>query len=274
MILRRSLPALVLILGVLSCSHFATAKDSVCEQLEKKFSNVIQSFIPCALNHAEPVDYCQNCGNAFAAVIFHYNNLFANETCRAKYFDQDRINVVEMVYSNAQSVWNAGSCSNCYDWVDGNITQTLSNTTNKFFDELMVFHFCIDENNNETACTNCLESYNNVNGIYKNIQKTFNDNICFDIKDSMNKTRLNWSHDLKCCKDRKTSLTTFTVTSVVISVFIPFVFYTSFMFFGWRREQIQQPLADSEVHPSDERPETSQAIGPSTVPAITDLLDL
>lgn len=61
----------------------------------------------------------------------------------------------------------------------------------------------------------------------------------------MNKTRLNWSHDLKCCKDRKTSLTTFTVTSVVISVFIPFVFYTSFMFFGWRREQIQQPLADS-----------------------------
>ncbi|XP_037027855.1 uncharacterized protein LOC119068400 [Bradysia coprophila] len=274
MTLRRSLPALGLILGVLSCSHFATAKKG-CEALKTEFSKDTQSFTACALNHAEPVTYCEYCGQEFAKVILHYNELFANETCRAKYFDRDRINIVEMVYSNAQSVWNAGSCSNCYDWVDGKINQTLSNTTTKFFDEMEVFGLCLKKYKDETACTNCLESYNSVNGIYKNIQKTFNDNLCFDIKDSMNKTRLNWSHDLKCCKDRKTSLTTFTVTSVVISVFIPFVFYTSFMFFGWRREQIQEPLADSDVHhPSDERTETFEAIGPSTVPAITHLLDL
>lgn len=64
----------------------------------------------------------------------------------------------------------------------------------------------------------------------------------------MNKTRLHWSRDLNCCKDRKTSLTAFIVTSCFIGCLVPFVFYSSFVFFGWRRQQ-HEFLMDSGIFP-------------------------
>lgn len=90
--------------------HFTTAKDQ-CKTLEKALSVASEGFIRCALNSSEPVTYCQDCGNDFAAVVTHYNDLFTDEHCQAKYFNQDRLNIVEMVYTSIQSIWNAGSCT-------------------------------------------------------------------------------------------------------------------------------------------------------------------
>lgn len=69
----------------------------------------------CAVHYAEPVEYCIICGHEFSDAERQYNDVIGNEHCRAKYFDRDRINVVEMVYLNALSIFDAGSClSNCF----------------------------------------------------------------------------------------------------------------------------------------------------------------
>lgn len=41
--------------------------------------------------------------------MIKYNDLVVN--CTEQYFNQDRLNIINMAYSNAQSLWNAGSCS-------------------------------------------------------------------------------------------------------------------------------------------------------------------
>jgi len=151
--------------------------------------------------------------------------------------------------------------------------QNASQVTTKFFGDLGHLEDCIERFKNDSVCTNCVSEYNIVNDCYTEIKKSTDDNFCFDIKDAMNKTRLNWSHTLLCCNDRKTSLTAFIVSSVIISVLIPFAFYTSFMFFGWRREQLHDPLIDSDNQPSASRQlvDTDEA---GAVPAIANLLDL
>lgn len=52
----------------------------------------------------------------------------------------------------------------------------------------------------------------------------------------MNRTRFQWSYDLKCCKDRKTSTLAFISISSLISV-IPIFFYAGFFMYGRRREE-------------------------------------
>lgn len=253
-----------------------------------KFATWTKQFLNCAIHDSEPVRYCRNCGNLFSNVTVAYNTLDANETCKAIYFNQDRLNVLQTIYSSSLSLWEAGSCASnlfcliklycfanlcgkiivdCFDWVEPSdySTQNISSRTQEFFDDLKNVTMCINTFRKNT-CEDCAEDYNKVNALYNSIKESTKDVICFDIKDAvsqydeivthhfltftvfqMNKTRLQWSRDLKCCKDRKSSLTAFIVTSIILSGLIPFTFYTGFMFFGWRREQQHDFLMDSGI---------------------------
>lgn len=82
-----------------------------CTTLRNTFSNSHQNFVNCAITNSEPIKYCRHCGNGFSALAIHYNNLLANDECKALWFNRDRLNILELVYSSAQSLWTAGSCS-------------------------------------------------------------------------------------------------------------------------------------------------------------------
>lgn len=87
-------------------------KTKNCTKLRTAFSNTATSFFDCAISNSEPVTYCTKCGdNSFAAVEVSYNKLVDNETCKAEFFNQDRLNILEMVFSSAKSLWDAGFCS-------------------------------------------------------------------------------------------------------------------------------------------------------------------
>ncbi|KAJ6645796.1 Osteopetrosis-associated transmembrane protein 1 [Pseudolycoriella hygida] len=270
MAVKRGLLIIIFLLGAIA--KLAPKKN--CRELRIDFSNVSKTFLDCVIENSEPVTYCRKCVDSFSDVVIKYNLLVGNETCKSRYFDRDRLNILATVYSNAVVLWEAGSCSNCYDWVDPtnkHINQNESEATTQFFHNYASYDICVDKyKESSDICLNCANDYNSMNDLYKEIKKKTSDKFCFDIKDVMNKTQLNWSHDLKCCKDRKSSLTAFIVTSSIIAVLIPVVFYTSFMFFGWRRQQLDYVTMDS-VEPCSS---TQLPIQSSTVPAIAPLLDL
>jgi len=257
--------------GELSDTSTGKHNNHTCAELVDIFSNGIHNFINCASAHAEPVGYCMTCGDYFTTAIVKYNALINNETCRSNLFNQDRLNILELIYLNTVSLWEAGSCSDCYDWVEPSTKsfhQNKSKRALEFFDDLKNFTMC-ESSHTVGVCVNCVGAYNEVNNLYNIIKDSTKDKFCFDIKDAMNKTRLHWSRDLNCCKDRKSSLTAFIVTSVVLSGVIPFAFYTGFMFFSWRREQQPEPLDDLDPQPSG-----SSHIASSTIPTSSNLLDL
>lgn len=79
--------------------------------MRTQFSNVLKGFDECAIKNSEPITYCIGCGRPLSDVIVKYNDLIANEKCKGEYFNQDRLNILEILHTNALSLWDAGSCS-------------------------------------------------------------------------------------------------------------------------------------------------------------------
>lgn len=124
----------------------------------------------------------------------------------------------------------------CYvELADG----TLSNQTNHFTTDFFVKKNKTDEcirDNQDNTCTICGGAYAALNDMYNAAKATGSeDAMCFDIRDAMNKTRLTWSKDLKCCRDRHASLLVFLVCTAVIGL-IPVGFYAGFFVYQRRRE--------------------------------------
>lgn len=105
----------------------------------------------------------------------------------------------------------------------------------EFFQKLNLTHDCIFTHRaNKTTCEGCAGHYDALNAFYISEKEAgHEDEICFDIRDAMNKTRLTWSKELKCCRDKHGSLFAFLVCSAVIGV-LPVGFYVGFFVYQRR----------------------------------------
>lgn len=188
-------------------------------------------FFQCAIQHSQPINYCSKCVHQFYNLTQSYYNLttFIDGTnCRDRYFDLDRINVIETTYTQAWDLWNKGFCSDCYYWPNQLEEPIVSNTTIDFFNFHKDWLTCTNMFYG-TACINCLGKYSHLNAYYIDYQKSKLTKVCYDMQDQMNKTRLFWSKEMSCCKDKKSSLLSFTFWSSAFCLVVPFMFYGGFI---------------------------------------------
>lgn len=125
----------------------------------------------------------------------------------------------------------------------------LSNSTIEFFHFQKDWFSCTNSYYG-TACINCLGKYNHLNAYYIDYQKSKMSKVCYDMQDQINKTRLFWSKEMSCCKDKKSSLLSFTFWSSAFCLIVPFMFYGGFIYTTIKNERSRYISADADESPA------------------------
>lgn len=244
-----------------------------CEHLQNFYAEFSSELLRCAVQNAEPVTFCSSCVGIYMQSVESYQNLTEgisplNESCWARYVDRDRLNLVLSVHRKTEELWTEAACSGeailfgdkinyIFNYIlfyfkfiacfvvlqNGTLTNQTNAFTTQFFQNVKVTNECI-KNHTEMhikppVCEACGEHYSVLNNLY-NAEKAagHEDDICFDIRDAMNKTRVKWSKELLCCRDRHTSLIAFLVCSAVIGL-VPVAFYSGFFVYQRRLDSAE-----------------------------------
>ncbi|ALC42962.1 CG14969 [Drosophila busckii] len=217
-----------------------TSASNTCKKLLAELADAQMWFVSCNTNHAVPVEpvcerLCFGCKDKYTEMDNKYNNLLKVENCTQMYVDIDRLNIVLTTQNTLKGLWERAFCEDCFR---GNNSETLS---------LMYANVnsCLDTPHRKDICAECSEDYTTMNNFYKNLDVQNNGKICFDMQDMMNRTRVRWSRDLKCCK-REVKMTLFIICTIVLAV-VPFLlFYGTAFVLTKRRERNHDMLNDRE----------------------------
>lgn len=172
-----------------------------------------------------------------------------NVICIDELINRDRMDYWQRIHAEAVKLWDDANCVKCHDW-----NNTLANDTDihpqKLSEDFQTFYnltetLKICENNSSDVCADCEKTYSDLNTFYEGIKKKDKTNICFDIENSMNRTRRYWSGNLGCCHDEGASFVVFTILASVIGA-LPIVFYFSAYVVTKRREDLS-PVTDGET---------------------------
>lgn len=219
-------------------------KDKKCEVYLNELKQAGSLFLICSMQFAVPVKFCINCVKDHTGTVDKYNelinavyhNITANETeiCKEKYFDQDRLNIVQTLYDEINGLWEKAYCNECFNEKIHNITENILN-------QLEVVNGCLQR---KDPCFACHSLYLNLNDLYtRQLEQKYNNKVCFDIQDAMNRTRYLWSKKLHCC-DRVVNLTAFAAVSSVIAC-LPILFYIIMYLYTKRVERNHDMLIDN-----------------------------
>ncbi|KAH8301869.1 hypothetical protein KR044_000079, partial [Drosophila immigrans] len=249
-----------LLLVILSCLTHAVLSIK-CNLLLHQLGDKQSRYVDCTTTHAIPVHderVCGSCKPQNDEMTEAYKVLMGN--CSDLYKDADRLNIVITTHQLLEGLWNKAHCENCYE-AGGHM---LNNFTDLYDD----FLSCNRTSNAKDICTDCKPQYLKMNDFYKDLEKSKNGQICFDIQDIMNRTRVMWSKQLKCCQ-REVKMTTF-LTSVGVVALLPLLlFYGAAIVLTKRREAHHGLLNEQE--PELDGPSTSQLITAAILSTPTDL---
>ncbi|XP_055317273.1 uncharacterized protein LOC129576348 [Sitodiplosis mosellana] len=243
-------------------------KHKDCDHLKTKLTLANNDFLRCVMDYNQNATFCLEC-KEFYTRTFHnyelmlnsYDTIESNKTCRELFVDNNQLNLVELLFSNAKKFWDHGFCSDCFvpDCDFSNETEncnfsdhTINFTRTNYLTELCIDQTLLNSTDKMKPCENCSTNYENLNKIYNDIRVQTTDKFCFAIKDMMNKTRIRWSKELQCCGDRKYSKEEF-LTLSSSSVFFSIIFYVAIYLFGLRKERIQYVPDDLMPPPSDDQ---------------------
>ncbi|KAL7733598.1 hypothetical protein ACLKA6_005058 [Drosophila palustris] len=209
-------------------------------------------FVFCTTSHAIPDGdkrFCGSCKLQHDNMTAAYDLLMKNEMCSNLYKDADRMNVVITTNKLLVGLWDRASCDNCFKF-DGQVLKNFTDLNDEF-------RKCINFTSDNDVCTKCKPEYIDMNDFYLDLDKNNNGHICFDIQDMMNRTRVLWSKELKCCQ-RVVNMTVF-LTSVGVVALLPLLlFYSGAIVLTKRRESHHGLLNEQE--PELDAPSTSQLI--------------
>lgn len=88
-----------------------------CEHVKNNLTNANNNFLRCVMNYNVNATFCLDCRSDYNETFYHYEKLMdsmdtkTNKTCREIYVDNNQLNVVEMIFSNAKKMWDHGFCS-------------------------------------------------------------------------------------------------------------------------------------------------------------------
>ncbi|XP_022225020.2 osteopetrosis-associated transmembrane protein 1 [Drosophila obscura] len=234
---------------VLSCNCsllLAKHKNKTCKILVAELGDGQSKFVYCATTKSVPVRLCIGCELEYRNLTRYYDALLSSPNCSKIYLDSDRINVVPTTQGILTNLWQKASCEDCYN----------SNHSDLYDEKWNTLSGCLSVHHGD-PCVACKGDYIDLNQFYLAMEKANKGHVCFDIQDSMNRTRSNWSKTLKCCQ-REVNLNTFLI-AVCVVVLLPIVtFYITAIVLTKRREA-NHGLLNEEI-PALDAPSTSALI--------------
>ncbi|KAH8349691.1 hypothetical protein KR084_004264, partial [Drosophila pseudotakahashii] len=222
-------------------------KNKTCEKLLGELGDGQSKFIYCATTKSVPVNLCLGCENLYRSLKDDYTHLIADDNCSKRYLNSDRINIVATTQGILTSLWQKANCENCFK------DQYWYQYDNKSID----LQSCLDNSSPDVTCLECKPFYVALNDLYLKMESEVRGNVCFDLQDNMNRTRLNWSKTLKCCQ-REVKLTNFLIAVCVVVLLPILTFYITAIVVTKRREANHGLLNDQE--PELDAPSTSRLI--------------
>ncbi|KAM7357564.1 osteopetrosis-associated transmembrane protein 1 isoform 2-T2 [Cochliomyia hominivorax] len=213
-----------------------------CPHLLRRLANNQLLFIHCVTINSVPVSMCTSCREYHENVLMAYDILAAN--CSSMYFDNDRINLVASVESMLNGIWVKAYCEDCFN----------NNNSFVFHQKNITFYDCL-QGASGNECDTCNVEYMDLNSFYIHLDQHNNGEVCFDLQDSMNRTRHFWSKTLNCCK-REYEMTLFTI-ALSLMMLLPVVFYGSSYFITIYQERRYRVLYDEPSYNTTE-PSTSR----------------
>ncbi|EDW57116.1 osteopetrosis-associated transmembrane protein 1 isoform X1 [Drosophila virilis] len=240
----------IFLLIILYCTTLA-AKSKTCDHLLRELANDQQNFVYCNTAHAVPAHpqderLCIACNQRYSNMASSYDTLMTNENCSKIYMDSDRMNIVFTTQNVLKGLWNRAYCEECFK----------GNNSDIFQDLYLNLSGCLEENKG-SECSSCLLKYITINDFYKDLDQKNNGKVCFDMQDVMNRTRVLWSKDLKCCQ-REVKMTAF-LTSVAIVAVLPILLFYSAAFVLTKRREANHGLLN-EQEPELDAPSSSDII--------------
>ncbi|TMW39570.1 hypothetical protein DOY81_015350, partial [Sarcophaga bullata] len=116
-----------------------------------------------------------------------------------------------------------------------------NNNSDIFHEKNITFYDCIFDYHDK-PCDKCKEKYMDLNSFYTSLDQHNNGEVCFDMQDSMNRTRYKWSKELQCCLREYNTL--YFSIALGITTCLTFMFYCSTYLITKRQERNHGILND------------------------------
>ncbi|GFO05635.1 osteopetrosis-associated transmembrane protein 1-like [Plakobranchus ocellatus] len=179
--------------------------------------------------------------------------------CMVKFLKSDRVQIIPTVQKTADDLWRTSDCTNCISHLHADaktkaINYTVPEKVHQFFILYSNMSECLgknatfeitgilqnksDEGNVSALCKMCHNKYNKLNDHYNSLAKDVKGEVCMDIVDMMNYTRIAWSDNLNCSHRSADA-----AVVIVITLFIaisPLCFYLPLRYTS--KEKIKQVL--------------------------------
>ncbi|KAH8319263.1 hypothetical protein KR067_008483 [Drosophila pandora] len=221
-------------------------KNKSCTVMVKELGDAQSKFIYCATVKSVPVNLCVGCKDLYHNLQEEYGALTADANCSQLYLNSDRIKIVATTQGILTGLWDKANCDDCFIR-NNSVTYDMLSTT---------LRDCV-HSNKQNVCIACKVAYLDLNNFYMDMEKGSKGKVCFDLQDNMNRTRLNWSKDLKCCQ-REVKLINFLIAVGVVVLFPIVTFYVTAIVVTKRREANHELL--NELEPELDAPSTSALI--------------
>lgn len=200
-----------------------------CLSYYKSLADLSARFFECVANNSRPFHVCQNClyhyakFNQIHKLIENDTDLYATTlykeglTCMNIIEATDRVQVALTISNTVNQLWATSKCDDCflsYNMVNDTINFTLKPLVEEFYRHQQKLEICIynftkkassvdplfqNYSANSTLCATCKEDYVNLT---KHFEKMSNENdennMCMDVVDLFNYTRIAWSKGYKC----------------------------------------------------------------------------
>ncbi|XP_018787968.1 PREDICTED: osteopetrosis-associated transmembrane protein 1-like [Bactrocera latifrons] len=205
--------------------------ENICNKYLRELAQKQSVFVQCSTLHSVPVRLCIGCQTQFTEMQDMYSLMRKEDNCTEKFFDKDRINIVSTTQSILTGLWTKAYCDDCFH----------GNNSDIFDSKRINLEVCLRENKGK-ECVLCLTDYLDLNEFYVDLDKQNNGQVCYDMQDSMNRTRVHWSKDLDCCH-RKFDMLLFLITCGIV-VLLPLLFYSSTYALTKRQERYHDILTE------------------------------
>ncbi|XP_032598698.1 osteopetrosis-associated transmembrane protein 1 [Drosophila grimshawi] len=239
-----------ILLIILSCVVYATCSGE-CNTLLSDLADKQSKFVFCNTQHAIPIPpqyehLCGGCKDNFIEMLTDYDNLMKVENCSKMYLDSDSISIVFTTQNVLKALWERAYCDECFK----------DNNYNNFTNLNISLSSCLNANKG-SECSSCVYEYIQLNDFYKDLDQKNNGHMCFDMQDMMNRTRVLWSRDLKCCQ-REVKMTLFLVSVALFAGLPVLLFYGAAIVLTKRREA-NHGLLNEQQPELDDAPPSSTA---------------
>ncbi|EDW79499.1 uncharacterized protein Dwil_GK20510 [Drosophila willistoni] len=244
--LKKILSFLILV----GCCHNAISLETkkTCKHLVGELGDSQSKFVYCVTDHSVPVALCVDCEPLYANMKNAYQTLMSIENCSKIYSNADRINIVSTTQEVLTYMWNKANCDDCFRGNHSELYEELWNS----FNSCLTIH-------PKSECTDCKIEYLTLNNFYLEMDKANKGRVCFDLQDSMNRTRLKWSDELKCCQ-REVKMTIFIITVCLVVILPLCIFYSTAVVLTKRREAEHGVINHLTPELEDPAPSTSALI--------------